>query len=435
MNNTNTFTIIVIGVALALAAAGVLLLSGIIPGFSLGKSGGAGPASQLVIWGNAPSDYFQGIITDINQANKDSFSISYVQKNSATYESELIDALAAARGPDIFFLPQDLILKHKNKIFPIPFESFSERNFKDTFIQEGELFLLKDGAVAMPFLINPMVLYWNRDLFSGAGLASAPKTWDEFLNFSQKLTVFDSSGNIIQSGAALGEFKNIDYAKDIISLLILQTGNPIVDSVTLKSALAEQAGALNPAEATTRFFLEFSDPAKTSYSWNASLIDSKNAFIAGSLAMYFGYSGEYNDIKSKNPHLNFDAAPVPQIKNSPTQATFGKITGLAISKSSANIPRAASAVYQLINQDSISKLTEAAFLAPVRRDLLSQAAKDPVLAVFYKAGIQARGWLEPDSASISAIFENMVQSVKTGKSGISDAVSSASQKLNILLAK
>jgi len=114
------------------------------------------------------------------------------------------------------------------------------------------------------------------------------------------------------------------------------------------------------------------------------LLNSKNAFISGGLAMYLGYSSEYNDIKSKNPHLNFDVALVPQIKNSPTQATFARITGLAISKSSANISRAASAIYQFISYDSISKLTKAAFLAPIRRDLLAQAQYSPGVHLLHR---------------------------------------------------
>ncbi len=244
----------------------------------------------------------------------------------------------------------------------------------------------------------------------------------------------DDAGNIIQAGVALGEFQNINYAKDIISLLILQTNNPIVDSASLTSTLSEQGDlSINPAESAIRFFIQFSDPTKTSYSWNRSLASSKNSFISGTLAMYFGFASEYKDIAAKNPHLNFDVSTIPQIQNSAVQATFARVRGLAISKTSPNAARALTAISQMLGKDFIASLTESSFLPPVRRDLLAEVTKDPTLTVFYKAAIQSRAWLEPDPTAVFSLFENMIESVKTGKRGLSDAVSDANRKLDSLL--
>lgn len=426
------FQLIVIGILMALALVAVLIVSGVIPGLSLGGAGEK--AVPIAVWGTFPEDYVRSVIADLNENNKSLFILNYVQKNPAAYENELVEALASGRGPDIWFLPQDLILKHKDKIFPIPFVSFSERSFKDTFIQEGELFLSANGIIALPFVVDPIVLYWNRDLFANAGIPKPPQTWDEFVNFVQRLTIRDASANITQAGVAFGEFKNVDHAKEIISLLILQTGNPIVDSVKLRSTLTEKGdSAINPAESALRFFTEFSDPAKTTYSWNRSLPSSKNAFIAGTLAMYFGYSGEYKDIASKNPHLNFDVSEVPQIKDGAIKATFARMYGLSVSKFSANAAAAITAVYNLTGKDSLSKISQAAYLPPVRRDLLSETVQDPALSIFYKAAIKSRAWFEPDPQDVSNLFSSMIENVVTGKKKISEAISDTSRKLDALL--
>ena len=55
-------------------------------------------------------------------------------------------------------------------------------------------------------------------------------------------------------------------------------------------------------------------------------------FVKEDLALYFGYGSERADIMAKNPHLNFDIAPVPQIRGNKTQVTFGRMQGIAIAR-------------------------------------------------------------------------------------------------------
>lgn len=54
----------------------------------------------------------------------------------------------------------------------------------------------------LPWDVDSRILYYNKDLFQKAGLDpnTPPKTWDELLNFSKKLTVTDSKGNFKQIG-------------------------------------------------------------------------------------------------------------------------------------------------------------------------------------------------------------------------------------------
>jgi sn-glycerol 3-phosphate transport system substrate-binding protein len=54
----------------------------------------------------------------------------------------------------------------------------------------------------VPFQRSTIVLYWNKDLFKEAGLdpEKPPATWQEQLEFAQKLTKRDSAGNVSQWG-------------------------------------------------------------------------------------------------------------------------------------------------------------------------------------------------------------------------------------------
>jgi multiple sugar transport system substrate-binding protein len=428
------FQIAIIAFLIIVAFIAVLIFAGVLPGFN--QKGGSGNAVPVSVWGPFSDRDIRPLISKFNEDNADFFSVTYTGKNPATYKNDILNAMASGNSPDVWFISQDMVLQFKDKILTVPFTSFPERNFKDMFIDSGEVFLDKQqgNVIAFPFLVDPLVIYWNRDLFSSASIAQLPKYWDEFLLDSGALTKISDSGNIIQSGSALGEFKNINNAKEILSMMILQTGNKIMDPVDLSVVWNNKGNsALAPAENSLRFFGEFSNPKKTSYSWNRSLDDSRSMFAGGKLAMYFGYASEFSQIKEMNPHLNFDVATVPQIKDGPINATFAKIYSLAVSKNSLNSQTAISLIYALLEKTFNNQFTEGLFLAPARRDALSGGNNNQILSVFYKSAVMARTWLEPDSEAVSVIFKNMIESTATGKQKISEAVDEATAQLENLL--
>jgi len=425
------FQIIIIAVCVIAVLVAVLIFAGVLPGF---KKGAGGKAVEISMWGIFPEGKIRTLISDFNETNRDFFKINYSEKKSSDYENELINNLAAGSGPDIWVLTQDLILKDKDKVYPIPFASYPERNYRDNFIDSADLFISGQNIIGLPLAVDPIVLYWNKDLFSSNSISRPPQYWDEFLVDVQNLVKRDGAGNITQAGAALGEFQNVRNAKEILSMFILQADNPIVKSDTLNVVLGERGGNLfDPTESAVRFFNEFSNPGKTSYSWNKALPDSDKMFIAGSLAMYFGYASELENIKAKNPHLNFDIAEVPQIRDGKIKATFARMYSLVISKKSPQVQAAFSALLKLIDKDFSKSFSEAIGLGPARRDVLAGGTGDTFLSTVYKSTIMSRAWLEPDPAQVSEIFKNMVESSATGQLKISEAVRDAKNKLEELI--
>jgi len=425
------FQIIIVAVFVVVGVIAVLIFAGILPGF---KKEGGGAGAEISLWGIFPEEKMAPLLSELNEGNKDLFKINYSEKKSSVYENEILNALAAGAGPDLWFLTQDAIFKNKDKVYILPFESYNERNFRTSFIDSAEFLITDEGIIGFPFAVDPIVLYWNRDLFSSAGIAKPPQYWDEFLTDVQLLVKKDEAGNIIQAGAALGEFRNVKNAKDIISMLILQTGNPIIKSGTMEVLIGETEEALlEPTESSLRFFNEFSNPKKASYTWNRALPDSNIAFINGSLAMYFGYSSEIEDIKEKNPHLNFDISETPQIRDGKIRATFGKIYSVMISKSSLKKQAAFWALAKLADKDFNKSFSEATGLGSSRRDVLGAGVKDPLLSVIYKSSIMSRTWLEPNPEAVFEIFKNMIESTATGKARISEAVRVVRSQLEEML--
>ena len=199
--------------------------------FSVYRGAGGVGSSQVTIWGDISLYDFNLLLNSPTLSQDQTITINYVEKAANTIETEFTEALAQGIGPDLIIITQDKYWKNKPKLVAMPYGSISERDFKATFIEEGELFLDQSGVYALPLSIDPIVLYYNRDLLSSAGQAQPIKYWDEIYEAATDLSKKDAAGNLVSSVIALGEARNIPNVKSILSLLLLQAGTPITSFV------------------------------------------------------------------------------------------------------------------------------------------------------------------------------------------------------------
>lgn len=424
------FQLILTGLFIAFIIMGVLVFA-----FTSGK--GVTP-SNITVWGTVPQEVFTSVLGRSPLAKDKTVVISYVEKTNEAFNKDFIEALASGEGPDVVFLSQDQILKNKGKLYTIPYSTITARDYKDTFIQESELFMNDKGVVALPVYVDPMVLYWNRDVFNNAGIAQPPAFWDQFYTLSQQLTVKDGALNISKATIALGGYKNVTNAKDIIATLIMQAGNPIIANIsnTPRSTLPDYFDQpVAPAVSALTFYTEFSNPAKQFYSWNPSLPDSINEFISGDLATYIGFASELYPLRAKNPNLNFDVTALPQTRNTGTKLTFGRIQGAAIVKTSRHIAGAYTVVSGLTATDTMTDFASTLHLSPTRRALLVKTPSNPYQSVFNQSALYANGWRDPDTLVTDQIFERIVSTITSGQVRIERAINSAHYELQDLISK
>ncbi len=424
------FQIIILIVFIAAAVLGVLVFSGVIPIGSQNNS--AGSQGTVVLWGTVKAQTLSPMIDDFNRANP-TFILKYVEKSADTFDNDLLEALAAGNGPDMFFITDDLAYKYSNKIYTIPYTSFPLSTFQNSFAGAGEVFLTSKGVLAFPLAVDPLMMYYNRSILDANNVTYPPAYWDEFTNLVPLLTKKDSNGAITESTVAMGQFSNILHAKDILATLFMQAGNPIVteNNDSFSSALS-QTGKYDLGS-ILKFYTDFADPLNSVYSWNSSFSSSSDAFSAENLAFYFGYASELQSMVNKNPNENFLIAPMPQIRNGAFKLTFAHVTGIAISSFSKNFTTAFTAAGLLSSGDFASKFAAALGIAPARRDLLSIKPTDAYLPAFYDSALYAKSWLDPSPADTDDIFQGMIEKVLSGSMSVQSAVSDASAKLGLLL--
>ncbi|MEK7147881.1 MAG: extracellular solute-binding protein [Patescibacteria group bacterium] len=425
------FQIVLLGVF------GVFILTAVLV-FALYR-GGANSSQQTVeVWGDIPAAYIESFIYSTSLSQNKTISIKYFAKPSDELEAAFTEALAQGGGPDLIILSHDQYWKNRNKLIPIPYKSISERDFKNTFVEGGEVFLTTDGIYALPFSIDPMVLYYNRDLLSSAGISKPLTYWDEIYNQTLTLSKRDAAGNLTRSAISLGETKNISNYKDILSLLFLQAGTTITGSTGsgLRSLLLENFNLpTRPADSALDFYTQFSNPTKPYYSWNRTLSEAQTRFTSGDLAYYLGFASELPVIRSKSPTLNFSISPVPQSRVSGRITTFARVKGIAISRGSRNPAVAYEAALNLVSPESSQALSQIMGLSPTRRDLLAGTPTDSIFPVLYAGSLQSKVWLDPDPLETEKIFRDMVDTVTSGRARTSETVNKASGALDSLISK
>lgn len=390
---------------------------------------------KVVIWGTLDKTIIASAMQDISKVDKDFNVVNYYQKDARTFEEEMVNAIADGEQPDAIILASDDLVTYRTKLLPIPYESFSARTLKDDYIDGGEIFARSNGLYAIPFVVDPMVMYWNRDLFSSGSVAVPPATWDALTDTVQKLTLRDATRNILQSTVAFGEFSNVQHAKEVLMTLLMQSGSQMIKESKDGYAVAldepQAQDARKPLSAALQFYTEFSNANSPLYSWNRSQQDDLTAFLAEDLALYFGYGSELNKIRELNPNFNFDTAPVPQGSGATIYRVYGKFYGLALLKSSTNPQGTYLALQKLANKEPVSMIAQSLSMAPAHRATISGGTQNAYWQTIFSAALVARGWLDPDKVESETIFKQMVEDVVSNRQKVSGAVSDAVKRIEL----
>lgn len=441
MKKLSIFQVTLLAVFAAIAVAAVLIFS-----FAIG-SGTTNTIGTVLIWGTLNKDAVNAVIRNAVEEDTGLAGVSYVQIDPKVYEQQLTEALARGSGPDVFILRDDYAYKNAGKLRSVSYDVLSKQQFESTFIQASTAFETAEGIVAFPLVADPLVLYWNKDLLAQGGFSEPPRYWDQLYGMAEKLVKKDSSGSITKSAIAFGEYRNVNNAKDVVAMLIMQAEGAITsldDTGRLISSILPKGGTVaRSSESALRFYTEFADPSKVDYSWNRSLPEAKQAFIAGDLALYVGYASEEPEISRGNPNLNFAITTMPSRRDAPASfLTLAHVYGFAVTRNGAN-PVGAQAVAEILVRSAHSQgFSEALGLPSARRDVLaaSQGKRLPaglisttdrcsgIHPIICSAQI-ARTWNDPDPDATATIFQSMIENTTSGSLLVTEAIQRADQQL------
>lgn len=281
------------------------------------------------------------IIADFEKENP-GIVINYSKQDIKEYRERLTIRSRNGNGPDVFRFHNSWVPQLSDILLPFPESIITKKDLASNYYPVVKDDLVKAGAIyGIPLQMDTLSLFINKDIFEAAGL-KAPTSWIDFMNYSRKMTVKDENNKIQTAGAALGTYDNINHAPDIMAMLFAQ------DGVDLRDMSSNISGAIDALKFNSSFALP---PDNV---WDDTLDQSIKAFASGSLAMYFGYSWDYIEIKSLNPNLSFEVHPVPNLPGQ--NLTIASYLPEGVSGKSKNQKEALLFVKYLARKETAQKL-------------------------------------------------------------------------------
>ena len=123
LKNMSTFQIIF------LAAFGIAALVGLLVFATTSGSNSTAKIGSVVIWGTLSQDAITQELSTLTSADRSFGKVSYVQKQSDTFDSDLANAIASGNGPDMILINQEQLLTEQSKLILFRFHQFRSAPF------------------------------------------------------------------------------------------------------------------------------------------------------------------------------------------------------------------------------------------------------------------------------------------------------------------
>jgi multiple sugar transport system substrate-binding protein len=237
----------------------------------------------------------------------------------------------------------------------------------DAFVKSGTY---QDKMYGMPDLSSARALFYNKDLFTKAGIAAPPKTWDEFEADAKKVQAL-GDGNIgyampLGPEESQGEFSiwtfnnGGDWKAD--GKWVINSPKNVETLTFLKKLSVEDKVTQN-------------NPGKTNRA------DAFNLFRSGKAGMVVGFSPLAGDLDTEKK-VSYGVAPMPTKEAGGTPQTFG-VTDYLMSFKKPGNQEAIKAFYDLYYQkDQVNGFIKAENFLPVTKSGLAAFASDAKLKVY-----------------------------------------------------
>lgn len=428
------------------------------------------------------------------RAERPNVTIQYVKKDYATYEQDLLNALAAGTGPDIFILKHDFVPKHLDKLTALPegmdlIDPKKREPKKDIPTQFKELYvpatyqdLIVDNKVyGVPLSVDSLALYYNSSLIETSLekrlqalserargiedeaeqekinqakqrvsklLSRPPDTWTDFIEVVKLVTEKDARGNITQPAVAMGTAGNVEKTADILSLLMLQNNTQMVtaekQTAIFNLSTKKQDGSIvYPGTTALDFYTSFARPSKETYTYNSGFPNSLDAFGEQKVPMMFQYSFYEPHLKRKYPDLKFEIAPMPQIQGIIDRVDYSYYWAETASKSTPYPVVAWDFLKFVASKENVKQYTSATERPTSLKEIAKQTYSDspsPLLkdytgkSVYTAQAFTATNWYKGgEPTKIEEIFKIMIDGVVSKNQPFQTAIDTAAASVTNIL--
>ncbi len=252
------------------------------------------------------------MIAEFEAENPD-IRVEYEWVPAGQMEEKLLTELAAGVGPDLWHVRDRSFLTFQNvgAMAPVMPEAFGVETLED-------LLALYDPGVTDAYTVdgvlygipkehNILTLFYRMDHFEEVGLDphSPPTTWEELVEYGEKLTIRDDRGRVSRMGFMWPEISSGKLTR--FASLLYQVGGDFFNEDMTESIINNEAGLRAAKLWTAPIEAGIYDPA----------LHLEDDFPLGRVSMMTSGPYEPSNITTNYPHLeygtHFAAARYPQV--------------------------------------------------------------------------------------------------------------------------
>ena len=346
---------------------------------------------------------------------------------------KLLPAYGAKQGPDLVGMDSNQLPVYASKGVLQPLDPFFDQDGvqKSSLVAPALAAGTYQGKVfGVPIESTPVVLYYNKKMFTAAGLdpAKPPTNWDEWAADAKKLTTGSGpGGKPTKYGLAFGVHDTVE----VMPILMWMADGGILSQdgkqVMLNSAGSKQA-VQKWADLITNDHI--SPPG-------LSGADADKLFSSGAAAMEV--NGPWATTGYKQAGIDYGLAPVPTGPNG-KKISLGNTTSMAAGANlNADQLKAAATFYSyLAQQDSQTYFALQTGFPPVTTNVPSSAlASNPDVSAFASQATNARA-LAPGQSSFASIqgevFDPTIEKIISAPANTSSLLDNAAKQVQALMA-
>jgi multiple sugar transport system substrate-binding protein len=369
--------------------------------------------------------YFEQVAKDFEAANP-GIKIQFEVVPWDNLLQKLTTDISANANADLSIIGTRWLVDFVQQGIAEPLDSYMTPEIKGRFIETFLTPSVMNGKTyGLPIAASARAMYYNKDLFSKAGIAEAPKTWAELEEDAKKISAL---GNGVYGYGMQGKEVETDV---YFYYAMWSFGGDIVKNG--KSGLDSKA-AVDAATLYKRLIDEgATQPGVTSYARE----DVQNLFKQGKIGMMITAPFLANQIHAEAPNLQYGVAPIPKGPGG-DQGTYGVTDSVIMFQNSKNKAEAFKFLDFLFQPQQRIKFTINEGFLPVTK---AEAAdkyfvENADLKVFTSLLPTARfapviaGWEE-----IADVTSSALQKIYLGQGQIEPTLKEAAAKANSVLSK
>jgi len=388
------------------------------------SSGGVVQLTMLTGFTGPDKPAYEALIKEFNRTHP-KIHVTMTAQTWATVAQKLPASWATGQGPDLATPSSDpgSIFNYISTNSVLPLDSavgtgnakINASAFPDPV---RKAFTVKGKLYAVPANVATLVLYYNKDLFSAAGITAAPATEAEFIAASKKLTVA-SGGKVSQYGLSLADNQTIQ----MWPVLQWMSGGDVIGT----DGCAQVNTSASVSALTKWSQLVIKDrisPIGQSGSDADTLFSSRKAAME--------INGPWAAAGYKSAGVNLGMAQVPVGSAGPV--TLASTVPLLIERATPHAAQAKEFLAWYTGRTAQLQFSKLSGFPPSRTDLGSALADDPTVSLFAKALPDSRLYLagQPKATAIdSDAYVPMIQKIERG-ADVQSTANAAAKQINQL---